>query len=356
MVFNWDVKGLLLDFQLLTPYHTDPMASVLPLNTLATPATKGFFSLADLENEVVEHVPDLVQDLIGRGTVNLLVGDTGLGKTALGMQLGMCVAGGVAFLDMPTQQGNVLYVDAESSKEGFKEIAFNLRTYLELPKETPFFSYSQLWDFRETRPLFWQAAMEEVIAEVKPSLVIVDPLRAVWERAEKGPEEAVGMINWLRKISKQYGCAWLITHHIRKVNRDVEPVDLLKDPQQWFQEAAGSRAIITGVDTRIGVASGNELCPVVMRGYMRLRGALAPKKLERAFDENGTAMGYLLTALPDLSKKALEVFKTLPSVFRLSDVKSHFNGASRTSQEFLEQCIHHGLVIRDASTKLFHKV
>src|SRR5258708_2625012 len=57
-----------------------------------------------------ERQPYLVDDLLRARSVNLLVGDSGLGKTPLGIQLGICVAAGVPFLGLRVpQSGPVLY-------------------------------------------------------------------------------------------------------------------------------------------------------------------------------------------------------------------------------------------------------
>ena len=40
------------------------------------------------------------EGLIRNQSVNLLVGDSGLGKTPLGIQLGVCVAAGLSFLGL----------------------------------------------------------------------------------------------------------------------------------------------------------------------------------------------------------------------------------------------------------------
>jgi RecA-family ATPase len=52
-----------------------------------------------------------------------VVGDSGLGKTPLGIQLGVCVAAGLPFMGLQvSQRGPVLYCDAESDPSGFLEI------------------------------------------------------------------------------------------------------------------------------------------------------------------------------------------------------------------------------------------
>src|SRR5438552_8528333 len=59
-----------------------------------------------------EHI---VGGLLPPRSVNILVGDSGIGKSPLAYQLGMCVAAGTPFLGMPVKPGKVLFIDFENS-------------------------------------------------------------------------------------------------------------------------------------------------------------------------------------------------------------------------------------------------
>src|SRR5262249_53260685 len=61
--------------------------------------------------------PFLVEDLVPVKGPTLLAGRSGIGKTPLLFQLGMCVAAGLPFLELKTLQGGVLYIDAETAEE-----------------------------------------------------------------------------------------------------------------------------------------------------------------------------------------------------------------------------------------------
>src|SRR5580700_53891 len=53
----------------------------------------------------------LVQGFIPASSVNLLVGESGVGKSALAYQLALATAAGVPFLGMPTRKSKVVLVD-----------------------------------------------------------------------------------------------------------------------------------------------------------------------------------------------------------------------------------------------------
>src|SRR5260221_12696979 len=58
---------------------------------------------------------DLVESLIPPRTVNLMVGDSGIGKSPLVYQLALAIATGTPFLGMSTRRANVLMIDYENS-------------------------------------------------------------------------------------------------------------------------------------------------------------------------------------------------------------------------------------------------
>lgn len=328
------------------------------MTVAAFPSTKpsGDFSLADFLDMAPSPAPSLVQGILGVGSVNLLIGDSGLGKTALGVQMGMCIAGGVPFLGRPVEQGAVLYIDAESSQDGFRSILAAQTKFLGLAKQTPFYTYSQMWDQRENASRFWLDLIKEHIDHRRPKLVIIDPLRAVFPLAETKTDEAQGMVKSLRALVKEFGCAFLITHHVRKVNRDYEVPDLVDDPHGWLQEAAGSRALMTGVDTRIGVDKcAREDVALVLGGYQRLTGKLPTMFLGRQEDENLIAEGYILASSEhSLSSKQLDIYASLPSKFRVSSLAGKFK-STKMLYKFLEAAVGAGLLIQDPLSKIYQK-
>ena len=55
-------------------------------------------------------------------SISILVGDSGLGKTPLAVQLGLSIAGAESFLGRRVRQGRVLYCDAESGIRPFRDM------------------------------------------------------------------------------------------------------------------------------------------------------------------------------------------------------------------------------------------
>jgi len=67
-------------------------------------------------------------------SVNILVGDSGIGKSPLAYQLGLCVAAGVPFLGMETQAGLVIMCDYENGMEESLNLSDQLARFLKLPE------------------------------------------------------------------------------------------------------------------------------------------------------------------------------------------------------------------------------
>lgn len=284
----------------------------------------GAFSVEMLEEMGSLPQTFLVQDLIVDGSLNLIVGDSGIGKTPLLVQLGLAVASGLPFCGRPTVPGGVLYFDCESGQEGYKDIVRSMLEHLALPRPPPgFITYSPNWDERAGRPEEPVVALVQAIETLRPRLVIVDPLRVPWPRAEVKSEDTIAMINTQRRLSALYGTTWINIHHCRKPNQEIPEINranLLTSPHEWLLEAAGSRALINQTDTRLGIARDDD---IVIAGFTRITGAVAPFKLRRIHDEiDGRPIAYEPTGGFDaLSSDHRAIAMHLPDTFTFIDVR-----------------------------------
>src|SRR5262245_15929886 len=81
----------------------------------------------------VQNAPgDVVEGLLPVGSVNLWAGDSGLGKSALVIQLGICVAAGKPFLGQAVRLSakKVLLVDFENSRAGLESLVGTISCYI----------------------------------------------------------------------------------------------------------------------------------------------------------------------------------------------------------------------------------
>jgi hypothetical protein len=309
--------------------------AAIPHRALLTPPhnTKTL-SHSDLKREVQNAPDEIVHGLIPEGSVNIAVGDSGLGKTPLFAQLAVCVAAGLPFLDLQVRRGTVLWVDHENGMAPLGDLLDALAAHFGLPHVPD-----------ELRILSQSPSPMEVECEIKavqPSLVIVDALRGHEPKAEKDNTAAGELLSKWQKICSHHGTAVLFIHHIRKPD--------LENPQQlasgdsvlsWLLQASGARALINQTFVRIGIdrcyAPSAEL---VLRGHYKLRGEIGPWQLARKYDETGEPTGYFrLTGIALLNPDQLDAFDRLPKEFTFTEAERVYGkrGGNPTAK-FLSQC------------------
>lgn len=284
----------------------------------------------------------LVEGLLRVRTVNLLVGDSGLGKTPFAIQLGICIAAGIPLFNLRVQKGPVLYCDAESGRPEFAETLGVISHFQGLCEPPPdFHIWSPNWEIdvppHQTASMSRGLQLLDRVKEVRPSFVVVDALRTFWTEAETKNHAAAEMISSLRKVK---GVTWLLLHHRRKVNQQASVVDLWENPHAWFQEAAGAHALVNQSDTRLGVVPASGQADLILGGFVRGIGAIAPMDLARASGEDGSPVGYrLLTGVDLLSPDDRAVYDKLPQQFRFRNARAAMGGTSDSNaNRFLKKC------------------
>ncbi len=302
-------------------------------------AALGVWSPAELAELARAKKQWLIEDLLFEPSINLLVGDSGVGKTALALQLAICLAGGTAFLGRDIDRKHrVLYCDAESDPTSLTGIIANLSEFLDADQENvqKNLKVMQPYVLKEQRTsLMNLAAAVETVANIwKPSLVVVDTMRIFWPLSIEKQSEAVRMIGRMRRLSRDNGCSWLLIHHVRKASRsDKIAKATLEDGVTWFQEAAGSHAVVNSTDTRIGVEATkkeNDKGVVRWAGFTRLTGPFGPSFLRRVKDGK-RVLGYQAIAEDDIKFDSMgedqrDVLEKLPEVFTTVEVISNSEG------------------------------
>jgi len=309
----------------------------------------GVFTFSRLEKETKNEEEHMIDGFMKKQSLNVVVGDSGLGKTALAVQLGSCVASGAPFLGRRVvKRGKVLYCDAESGMGDFKNIEHAISTFLgftEPPKD--FLVWNPYWTPIPAGSRVRDALLDRVYA-VRPELVVVDPLRLFWPEALEKGSETSEMIGQLRTASQKTGCSWLLLHHIRKADRGKTRVTL-EDGLEFFQEAAGAHAIINSTDTRLGLErSSAPRVDLNLAGFTRIKGWVGPFRISREHDDDGRPAGYkVMTGVEFLNDRYRGIYEDLDSEFRFKDVKRADGMSSSSASSFLEQCKANQLIQKD---------
>jgi hypothetical protein len=270
---------------------------------------------ASLQNITTEYIID---GLFMAPSINVLAGDSGIGKTPFCLTIALCVAAGIPFIGQRTPRPRrVLYCDGESSKTIFHHTVTTLAKYLGLPSVPEnFHVWSPYWDHTMQGIDFTHALFRNVEWTLfKPEFVVVDPLRIFFSEGNMKQDQTMESIKKMRRVNNGT-TGFLLTHHTRKPNTDKPLSNTLEDdPHNWFHEVAGQHALINHVDTRLGMelTPGRAGSDMTVAGIMRMSGPVNPLFLTWSFNDDGEPQGYMRSnSLTILSNDYQQAFYALP--------------------------------------------
>ena len=254
----------------------------------------GMYSGREIET-IARQLPadnHLVEGLIPPCSVNLLVGDSGIGKSPMAYQVGLAIAAGVPFLGLPVKPGKVVFADYENHLRDVHRIVSQQRKHLGLATIPSSFLF---WPLSRTPEL---EDMEKIVKMLAPELVVIDSLRAFRPEMETDSVAAVHQIRKLRAIAASRGTAFLLVHHVRKhqlLGTGLEDGHAL----DWLRRAAGVRALVNQTDVRLALARRapakvrtEGAADLVLSGHFRTRGDVGPFLIRRVWDSDGEPAGY----------------------------------------------------------------
>ncbi len=310
----------------------------------------------------VENAPDsLVQGLLPQKSVNIAVGDSGLGKTPLLAQMGICCANRIPFLDHTTRKSAVLYVDYENGASGFDRMLKRLNESLGLPPVAPD-------NFKHLHQPSSPAEVKNEISHLHaafpelPILVIIDALRGFDAKAEGKNEYASSRISECEQWAKEYNATIVFLHHLRKEDA-ANPGKKLVDAEimEWLERTSGARALINQTQVRIGIDDHKQNdCELIIKGHYKLLGAFGPYQIGRKYDaESGEPIGYYrLTGISLLSPAMQQRFLALPDEFKFTQAQKLLNTGPKTLIENIRAWMGAGLLKKtgEYKTTMYHKI
>jgi len=156
-------------------------------------------------------------DLLRQGGRLGLIGAPKVAKSFFALQLAVCVAEGIPFLGMETKRAPVLYVNFEISQEKLQERIQDIcrelgGTSLEgLTFSSP---NSMALDTDEGRN-----QLDELVAEVKPKVLILDPRRQGMVGDENQSEIVMAWCRNVDEVRRNHGLSLVVVHHTGKSPR-----------------------------------------------------------------------------------------------------------------------------------------
>ena len=159
--------------------------------------------------------PWIVENMITQGSLVILAGSAGVGKSVLSYHLALCAALGTPFLGHKCPPTRVLYYDQENAHHDFG--AYLAWAWHSLG--TPDIAGLEEQFILESRTLGhkdWLSVMTTHAEELKPGLIVIDTASsALAVQDENDNAEAVRVINALYRVQQSSGpgCTILILKH-----------------------------------------------------------------------------------------------------------------------------------------------
>ena len=169
-----------------------------------------FLDTRRLVNENPEPINWVWEDYLAPGTLNMLHGEGGLGKSFFALKLAEQILnreGGLVF-DKKTRHGGVVILDGENAETQIHHRIHNTTISADARLHIASVSEPVLGYDEETHKLF-----DWISTRLEPLLVIIDSQRALWAGDEKEQAEAGTMLRRLAKNTEQYPYAILLLHH-----------------------------------------------------------------------------------------------------------------------------------------------
>jgi len=203
----------------------------------------------------------ILEPLIPKKGITILDGLGGSGKSWLAMDLSYSIGTGKDFLGMfpVATPGKVLYLTAEEDEETFAERLDMIQRHypenknfiwLSLLEEgvdiTSYLCTRKRWDrvVTETAQI-----IEKLIKEIKPILVVIDPLISFFGLNENDSEDAMFYYDVLRHMIREYHTNFLILHHQNKEGMRTQGDDVISFRGSGvLREQARSRIIYKSIE------------------------------------------------------------------------------------------------------------
>jgi hypothetical protein len=300
----------------------------------------------------------VINELIPQRSLGLLVGHSGLGKSALVYQMALCVASGKDFIGHKVAKGRVLVIDYENGIGQVKDMLGSLSNFLKLesvPDELGLFNYNDI-DSSSSQ------MVREAIIDFKPSLVIVDSITGMYPEIEEKNSNALRAYQDFRQMIKATGTSILGIHHLKKPSTDkYSSSPSLEDEgtREWFYQVRGASALINNSDVRLGVDEPKQRITytnaittieiaLVMRGFGRVKGEIPLMHIVRVSDDEGEPLGYEKAAGEMLlsNPEQMDAYKNLPNTFRFKDAQQKYGKGAQSTDNFLKKCIAIGILKR----------
>ena len=183
----------------------------------------------------------MVPGILCRGSMVVLAGDAGVGKSMLCYSLALALASGRQFLDRNLAAQRVLYFDEENSR--LDSDAYHKRVWLGLGSPPVELLDDNLYLHHFSLTANYSLDMRAISKDIKPALIIVDTANAACRiEDENDNAKASAAIKSLRacRLASSESCTMLILKHA-KITHDRKGVEYrdIRGAKTWKSELDG---------------------------------------------------------------------------------------------------------------------
>ena len=191
------------------------------------------YEASALEASDMEDAPAIIPGVVSREDKIICVAAPKVGKSILSMQLARCLAGGQPFLGHTPVPGThrVLYVSAEGSPYELRDRGKRMGLAIPIVED-------RLWYWpTPTYPLntsMGVALMLEHVREVRPDVIIADPIYALMSGSMRDDEKAGDFVRAINRVQQASGAAVVLIHHTHRPVKDKDGDNLNEDDEAYF--------------------------------------------------------------------------------------------------------------------------
>lgn len=199
------------------------------------------------EKQDLEEVEWLWPLWLPKGMISMVGGFPGTGKSWFVLDLARTVIHGGTWPDgTPVNEtGPVVWVEGE----GIPQVVRKREEELQLDDSQFFMLRAAEGNMLDLTSERWRNELVEIVAAVRPKLVIVDSLRSITATGTDRAEQVNPLLVFLAGIARFGNCSVAIVHHLRKPSGSQ-----LAFPLVTIHEFSGSGHIIAMIRTAIGLS------------------------------------------------------------------------------------------------------
>ena len=155
------------------------------------------------------------KDHIPRGLLSILGASQGSGKSFVGLDLAYRIIHNAGFPDgspIIRPGANIIYVDAEAVPQIMRERA----NYYNMDQKKLFPMLADSGEMIDLGLQRYQDRLTEMVAYLKPELIIIDSLSSVHTKGQNNVEDLRMLVGYLIRLAGWANCGLQLIHHIRK--------------------------------------------------------------------------------------------------------------------------------------------